>query len=318
MVQLYRGLLLAIFFVLSFNVQSRAADCDVKVTPSGPTTFCQGGSVVLTASIEATEPKYQWLKDGSPISGETNSTYTASASGKYSVKISGKDCAEKTTDVVTVVEDSPIADFTFTNNACSGNSVKFTNASTGTGLTYAWDFGDPGSSNSSTSEDPSHTFISVGGGTKTYNVKLTITSDKGCKSTKNQTITIKQQPDPAMMDFATGLSNCSKFDASNPNFKITVDEVSSTSSTNKEYRINWGDNSSDFTSTTGLAGVNHTYTKAGLFTLTLTVTGANGCTASKEYLVKNISNPASLGLTNPGGTTGCGPVTVTYPIASNN
>lgn len=57
-----------------------------SITPGGPTTFCSGGKVILYAST-CSGYNYQWKKDGSNISGATSSTYTASVSGKYQVRI---------------------------------------------------------------------------------------------------------------------------------------------------------------------------------------------------------------------------------------
>ena len=51
---------------------------------SGTTTFCQGGSVVLSANT-GTGYSYQWLNGTVAISGATSSSYTATASGSYKV-----------------------------------------------------------------------------------------------------------------------------------------------------------------------------------------------------------------------------------------
>ncbi len=77
----------------------------------------------------------------------------------------------------------------FTQDKTSGTqpvAVQFTNQSTGTPtLTYAWDFGDPGSggSNTSTLTNPSHTYNNAG----TYTVKLTTTNGNSQSDTLTQT-----------------------------------------------------------------------------------------------------------------------------------
>ncbi|MDP1745844.1 MAG: T9SS type A sorting domain-containing protein, partial [Bacteroidota bacterium] len=48
--------------------------------------FCSGGKVILYAST-CSGYRYQWKKDGVNISGATSSTYTASVSGKYQVRV---------------------------------------------------------------------------------------------------------------------------------------------------------------------------------------------------------------------------------------
>lgn len=52
------------------------------ISAGGSTTFCTGSNVVLTSSAASS---YKWYVDGSPIGGATNQTYTATASGTYTV-----------------------------------------------------------------------------------------------------------------------------------------------------------------------------------------------------------------------------------------
>jgi glucose/arabinose dehydrogenase len=60
------------------------------ITPSGPLRMC-AGSVVLN-STTGTGFSYQWKKDGVNISGATSSSYTASVSGDYQVRVIIGDC----------------------------------------------------------------------------------------------------------------------------------------------------------------------------------------------------------------------------------
>lgn len=54
------------------------------ITANGPTSFCQGGNVVLTANMGSA---YKWMNGGNAISGATNVSYTASTSGSYTVEV---------------------------------------------------------------------------------------------------------------------------------------------------------------------------------------------------------------------------------------
>jgi len=56
------------------------------ITPGGPTTFGAGGSVLLYANT-CTGYSYQWKVNGVNIPGAINSTYLASTSGNYQVKV---------------------------------------------------------------------------------------------------------------------------------------------------------------------------------------------------------------------------------------
>ncbi|RLE33282.1 MAG: hypothetical protein DRJ61_07595 [Acidobacteria bacterium] len=70
----------------------------VNVTPDGPMTSCVGTAVGLTAQISggAGPFDYQWYRDGSPISGAVNSTYSASDLGvhSYNCRVEGDGCSD--------------------------------------------------------------------------------------------------------------------------------------------------------------------------------------------------------------------------------
>ncbi len=108
------------------------------ITPGGPTTFCSGGSVALNANT-GTGLTYQWKKNGTNISGATNSAYTASATGSYSVAVTNS-CGSATSSATTVTVN-PLPSATVTpagpTTFCSGGSVVL-NAPTGANLSYQW------------------------------------------------------------------------------------------------------------------------------------------------------------------------------------
>lgn len=73
-----------------------------EITAGGPTTFCEGGSVVLSAN-SGSGLSYQWFKGSTILAGETSVNFTASAAGNYkcSVTKNATGCS-KNSNVITV------------------------------------------------------------------------------------------------------------------------------------------------------------------------------------------------------------------------
>ncbi len=57
-----------------------------SITAGGPTTFCLGGSVILTETPVG-GATYQWFKGGATIAGATTNTYVATTSGNYKCRV---------------------------------------------------------------------------------------------------------------------------------------------------------------------------------------------------------------------------------------
>lgn len=96
----------------SFDILVNQTPPDV-ITYDTPTTFCEGGSVVLKAPVAASgEPayRYQWLLNGAAIPDATSSTYKAEAAGGYRVTVRAADpnVCSNTSSTVTVSITSPL------------------------------------------------------------------------------------------------------------------------------------------------------------------------------------------------------------------
>ncbi|MBC7946541.1 MAG: T9SS type A sorting domain-containing protein [Chitinophagaceae bacterium] len=122
-------------YTVTGNIGSCSRTMSVTITvntvPTAPslsagtaTTFCQGGSVTISSSAATGN---QWFKDGVAISGATNQTYSATASGSYTSKITTNGCTSNAS-VATAVTVTPLpAQPTITQN---GNSLQ-SSAATG-------------------------------------------------------------------------------------------------------------------------------------------------------------------------------------------
>jgi hypothetical protein len=154
------------------------------ITPATATTFCQGGSVVLNANT-GTGLSYQWRLNGTNITGATSSSYTANASGSYTVVVTNAStCSATSTATVVTVNALPTATITpaTATTFCQGGSVVL-NANTGTGLTYQWRLNGTNISGATSS---SYTANASG----SYTVVVTNTSSCSATSTSVDVTTI--------------------------------------------------------------------------------------------------------------------------------
>ncbi|GAB3542646.1 hypothetical protein GCM10027443_43790 [Pontibacter brevis] len=149
------------------------------ITASGTTTFCEGGSVILSASEGA---GYLWSN------GETTRTVTVTEAGNYTVTVTSESGCEATSAATTVlVHELPTAaimtsgDTTF----CEGGNVMLT-ASEGT--SYRW-------SNGETTQA-----INI---TASGNYTVTVRNAAGCEAT-SEAVTVTANPLPGSTLTASG------------------------------------------------------------------------------------------------------------------
>jgi len=150
-----------------------------SITPSGPTTFCQGGSVVLSAPNAAT---YLWSN------GATTEQITVTNDGQYGVSITSNGCTSSATPVSIAVQALPSINVTPSGalTFCEGGSVTLT---ADPASTYAW-------SNGQTTQS-----ITVN-----QTAALTLTSSNGVCSATSAPISITVLAAPALAPIA-GVSN---------------------------------------------------------------------------------------------------------------
>lgn len=192
----------------------------------------------------------------------------------------------------------PTADFTATpTNVCiNSGTVAFTNTSVNS-VSWIWDFGD---GNSSTVQNPLHTYTTAG----TYTVKLIATNIYNCNDIeiKNLFITVNNKPTASFT--ATPAIACDS------NEVISFQSASTGA-------VSWfWDFGNGVTST--LQNPTHVYGVTGTFDVTLIVTNAAGC---KDTLIKpghiNIITAPPVSF-NASATTACSPANITFTNTTPN
>jgi hypothetical protein len=157
----------------------------------GPTRFCEGGSLVLSAPTGMSS--YIWSKDGVIIEEETLSDrlLTTVSSGNYAVTIiDNKGCSSTTDNAIFVdVKPLPVIDVLLSGPAefCYGNSISLTASAAGNGLTYQWL--DKGVEIANQVES-----IFIASTTSNYSVK--VVDENGCGSTSGVVdVVVRSNPD---------------------------------------------------------------------------------------------------------------------------
>jgi PKD repeat protein len=319
--------LLPLFFATpAFTQVIAGIRANGQIVNNGDTIrVCEGNAIVYQSSAQGSF-NISWEFTGSNQSVQTGLGPFAlgyATAGYYTTKqlITGGNMADSMFVTVHVSNNKPSAGFSFTpNNVCGNINVQFTNQSAGTGLSYYWDFGD---GSNSTLANPGHQFLQAIGmpGTTTYPVKLIVTNLFGCKDSITQTVTIRNVPDAAVGNADAAVSfgvfndvptfrRC----ATIPSYAFSFINQSATTGINTSYNISWGDGTPDTTFNTWPAGIiiKHIF-PLGSNTMTVSVTGADGCIGIKKYIVFLGSTPAG-GLSSLGNTDICASDSLRFAI----
>ena len=170
------------------------------VAPSGPTSFCQGLNVTLTAN-SGVGYTYQWLSNGVPIAGATAISYTTGSAGNYSVVVkNSNNCSTVSSIIVVTTYANPTVTIAAggTTNICNGDSVLLSATATA-GVSYQWFLGNVPIVNATSS----NYMAKVAG---IYTVKVTNVTN--CSTTSSSiTVTVKASP-TAYITYNSPLTFC--------------------------------------------------------------------------------------------------------------
>lgn len=220
---------------------------------------------------DGTVTAWKWnMGDGTEYNVQ-NPVHTYAAEGAYRVSLAVTDNTNmksfnNTKDVIAKNNRKPIADFEFTNQYLE---VTFTNTSNdldGVVAGYQWDFGD---GNTSTDENPVHTYASGG----SYTISLVVTDDDGEPSASyQQVIAVVDNTKPT----ASFTVNANYLD-------ITLsDRSTDVENTIVGWAWDFGDGN-----TSTLQNPTHSYAAAGTYNISLVATDQDG--KSSDAAVSSIS-----------------------------
>ena len=247
---------------------------DVQVSFSGPNSVCVNQPASFINSSNPLPASSLWTFGDATGSAQQNPVKTWATAGSYLVKLVANynTCSDSASKFVTV-NALPVVNFTSNDsiNCKAPFTVNFQSLSP-TAVTWNWDFGD---GNTSTLQNPSHTYTSSGN----YTVKLVVSNGNGCQDSlvKNQYIQIAR---PVVLIAGVPVEGCIPYNFSPLANVAAIDGVAA-------YSWDFGDGG-----TSTLQNPTHTYPFQGSYTVKLTVTTKDGCTDS--IVVPNAVTVGSL------------------------
>ena len=256
------------------------------------------GEVTVTGDVSAADSYlYVWSFMPSPSFqvGTQLDPITFNSPGNHpiAVAVTGINGCQSTAQQFVTVHPQPETDFAF-DGVCFGETTSFSDesiAGINTNITgWYWQFGDGGVSYES---NPSHDYAFTGD----YNVSLTVTTPE-CTASTSQFVGIN--PNPTVEAQADILSGCSPLE-------VAFNADASLAST-----FAWEIDGDAFNAASVDATLETAIGDASVHTATITVTSAQGCSATDDITVEAF--PRAIAQIDPAANAGCAPYTL--PIAN--
>jgi PKD repeat protein len=260
-------------------------DCPItglSASNDGPTAL--GDTTILSASIASgTHVTYTWdLGDGSLAQSGTPIQHVYPAVGTYTTRVTAANSVSSqiNTSTVTIFCLPPTADFISSSPDMLGQTTTFWSISTGTNLSYQWDFGDNSSPVVTQSPTVHHAYDDI----RTYTVTLTAINGVGSSAAWG-TVEIVDHVGPPVASFVSSAPD----EIGQTTVFVNKSRDGGDETRNVTYTWGFGDGTFSFAQ-----HPTHTYTAVGTYPVSLTV--RNSVAANTFYDTLDILDTAIKGL----------------------
>jgi hypothetical protein len=252
-----------------------------SIAPAGPTTFCSGGSVTLTATGGTS---YLWSN------GATTQSINVTSSGTFTVNVSNGSCSGTSAPTTVTVNPLPIVSISGPSSVCPG---AFAILDAGAGFaSYHW---STGATTRTISVSPS--------GTTSYSV--TVTNSSGCSAGASTSVSILPVAD-------TTITAPNAVDAGSAGNTASV-PVGPAGTT-----YNWSITNGTITSGNGTRSITWSAATTNPITISVTATAPGSCNTSGQKIV-GINGQADLSITGsaPGTVAPGSPLSIGFQPANS-
>lgn len=273
-------------YVIHLSVGQNGCKDDTSITvtilpPKADFRFavsCQNPGTITFTDRSIGANTWAWQFGDTNTSNQQNPVHTYASTGSYTVTLTVTNATTGCSHLYKQTINVSVLNADFAANrytGCAPQNINFSNNSTGSGITHAWNFGDPvsGASNTSIAINPFHVYDRPG----IYTVRLIITDTYGCKDTFLRTNAIDISSVNALFT-ANPRSGCIPSNLSSyPTINFTDQSTTYGASTVTSW--NWNFGTTPVTTST-LQNPTHQYTAPLSYDVTLTVQNSRGCTSS--------------------------------------
>jgi PKD repeat protein len=304
------GVTLTVTNAFGRSTKTRAGYVTTGMPPTADfTSGARAGSVPLavkfTDASTGGPTTWSWDFGDGGTSTSVSPTHSYTTAGGYTVTLTVRNAYGSDSEIkagFVTAGSSPNADFTADKRiGAAPLTVKFTDASTGGPTSWSWNFGD---GTASAEQNPTHVYKIEGG----YNVTLTVTNSYGT-DTEKKTGSATASAVAASGYIIVGRTPIADFSASPvsgaPPLAVAFTDKS-TGAMPLTYQWAFGDGGTSTASNPA-----HTYTAAGVYAVTLTITNSYGTDSeTKAELIKVGAGPVADFQGTP--QSGHLPLTVTF------